>query len=64
MRFLFYKGQKSKRKTNSLRMVSALKGAKTIRLFVLQIPWRRKLERSDEFKSSNKRVRPLFLPGR
>ena len=45
-------------------MVSALKGAKTIRLFALQIPWRRKLERSDEFKSSNKRVRPLFLPGR
>ena len=44
--------------------VSALKGAKTIRLFVLQIPWQRKLERSDEFKSSNKRVRPLFLPGR
>ena len=46
------------------KTASALKGAKTIRLFVLQIPWQRKLERSDEFKSSNKWVRPLFLPGR
>ena len=26
--------------------------------------WQRKLERSDEFKSSYKRVRPFFLPGR
>ena len=49
---------------NKKKRVSVLKGAKRIRPFVFQIPWQRKIGRSDEFKSSNKRVRPSSMHGR
>ena len=49
---------------NKKKRVSVLKGAKRIRSFVFQIPWQRKIWRSDELKSSNKRVRPSSMHGR